>query len=141
MMELSETERVIVNALHLEGNGVEKIAAMVKKWRTHHIDLGVYYVVAQEIIAEREVREKRCADCPLNKAEKKELLERLAALEHEQWIAWSKSITYNEHISQDRFDRWRRLWCPYSELTGVMKDQDRRWARKVITIVKDIRGK
>ena len=140
-MELSETERVIVNALHLEGNGVEKIAAMVKKWRTHHIDLGVYYVVAQEIIAEREVREKRCTDCPLNKAEKKELLERLAVLEHEQWIAWSKSITYNEHISQDRFDRWRRLWCPYSELTGVMKDQDRRWARKVITIVKDIRGK
>ena len=87
MMELTETEQVIVKALHLEGNGVEKIAVMVKKWRTHHIDLGVYYVVAQEIIAEREVREKRCTDCPLNKAEKKELLERLAALEHEQWIA------------------------------------------------------
>lgn len=144
MMELTETERVIVKALHLEGKGVEEIAVMVKRWRLHYVDLSIYYVVAQEIIAEREVQEKGCVGCPLNKPEKKDntkLLESLAALEHEQWIAWSKSITYTENISKDRFDRWRRLWCPYSELTGVMKDQDRKWARKVLTIVKDIKGK
>ena len=71
------------------------------------------------------------------KKKEAELIERLAELEHKQWIAWSKLITYTENISKDRFDRWRRLWCPYSELTGVMKDQDRKWARKVVAIIKE----
>lgn len=61
--------------------------------------------------------------------------EELAELEHEQWIKWSKSIAENEDISFERFARWQKLWCSYSQLTEEEKDQDREWADKVLSIV------
>ncbi|MFV9676121.1 MAG: hypothetical protein ACNYVW_00460 [Methanosarcinales archaeon] len=64
-----------------------------------------------------------------------EQLERLAALEHEQWTVWSKNIMQTEHISLDRRIRWDQLWRPYAELTEKEKEQDRVWARKVIAII------
>ena len=58
------------------------------------------------------------------------LRERLAEIEHEQWIAWSKDIAKTEGISEERFIRWQKLWRPYNELTEVEKDQDREWGDK-----------
>ncbi len=68
-----------------------------------------------------------------------ELLEKLAALEHEQWIEWSKTVEPDIDIVQgkgwDRLQRWRKCWKPYSELTEAQKDQDRIYAWKVLKIV------
>ena len=60
----------------------------------------------------------------------KEVREQLAELEHEQWIAWSKDIAETETITEARIERWKELWCPYSELTEAQKDQDREWGDK-----------
>lgn len=61
--------------------------------------------------------------------------ERLAALEHEQWIAWSRDIAATEAVTPGRLERWRRLWRPYDELTEAEKDQDRVWADKVLALI------
>jgi hypothetical protein len=56
----------------------------------------------------------------------------LAAIEHDQWIFWSKAVS-NE-VSPERRARWEKLWIPYAELTEEQKEQDREWARKVFAI-------
>ena len=58
-------------------------------------------------------------------------LEKLAELEHEQWIEWSKEIARTENISKERLERWKKLWIPYSKLSKEDKESDRKWARKV----------
>lgn len=68
------------------------------------------------------------------------VLEKMAALEHEQWVAWSMSVADTETISGDRLERWKRLWIPYEELSEKWKEQDRRWARKAIRIMGDHLG-
>ena len=72
-------------------------------------------------------------------------LEKLAELEHEQWIYWSKAMYdfwYNEsdrvNRLENKMEKWKKLWRPYSKLTKVEKDQDRIWARKVLKIIQDI---
>jgi hypothetical protein len=63
------------------------------------------------------------------------IIEGLAELEHEQWIAWSKNIHKLENISRERAVRWRKLWKPYKKLTEKEKEQDRVWARKVLDLL------
>jgi len=60
------------------------------------------------------------------------LLEKVAELEHEQWIKWSKTIVEKENISQERRERWQKLWVPYQQLSLEDKRQDIFWARKVL---------
>ena len=60
-----------------------------------------------------------------------ELLERLAELEHEQWVAWSRAVA--AEVSADRRRRWQACWVPYAELPEAVKELDRAWARKVLT--------
>jgi hypothetical protein len=38
--------------------------------------------------------------------------ERLAELEHEQWIMWSQNIAKTEQITPARRERWTALWRP-----------------------------
>lgn len=65
-----------------------------------------------------------------------DLIEKLAALEHEQWVEWSKSIVQSEkRLSFARIERWKKLWKPYSELTEEEKEQDRIYARKVLKLL------
>jgi len=73
----------------------------------------------------------------------KKILEKLAELEHEQWIAWSKAIApeIDGRYYQKHLQRWKRLWVPYSELNESVKEQDRVWARKVLEIVDEEIGK
>jgi len=63
------------------------------------------------------------------------LLEKLAELEHEQWVEWSKQIAKTENISQERLARWIPLWKPYKYLSPEFQEQDRKWARKVIVLL------
>lgn len=68
----------------------------------------------------------------------KETLEKLAELEHEQWMAWSKAVDATESISNERMERWVKLWIPYAELSEKDKEYDRAWARKVLAIIQDV---
>ena len=63
--------------------------------------------------------------------------EKLAELEHQQWVEWSKDIADKEELSKERLDRWKGLWCDYKDLTEEKKDQDREWADKVLKIMKN----
>ncbi|WP_177209077.1 hypothetical protein [Natronobacterium haloterrestre] len=64
------------------------------------------------------------------------LRERLAALEHRQWMEWSQHLAAEEDLSDDRLKRWESLWIPYAELSEEMKDHDREWADKVLDEVR-----
>lgn len=64
------------------------------------------------------------------------LVEELAAVEHEQWSIWAGRILEEEKLLTDqRRNRWTRSLVPYSNLSEAVKEQDRRWARKVLPIV------
>jgi hypothetical protein len=64
-----------------------------------------------------------------------DLLERLAELEHEQWVAWSKAVA--DEVSAERRQRWAACWVPYAELPDDVKEQDRVWARKVLATLSE----
>lgn len=64
---------------------------------------------------------------------KQELLEKLAALEHAQWISWSRAVA--EEVSAERVERWRNFWVPYEDLPEEVKQLDRVWAEQVIRIL------
>ncbi len=57
-------------------------------------------------------------------------LEQVAAIEHEHWMAWSKSLA--SEVSPERRARWEKYWVPYRDLPEAMKELDREWARKVL---------
>jgi hypothetical protein len=71
----------------------------------------------------------------LRGAAMKELIEKLAALEHEQWVSWSRNLASVQAIFPNRLGRWKRLWKPYEELSEGDKEKDRIWARKVIELL------
>lgn len=66
------------------------------------------------------------------------LLEQLAKIEHDQWMAWATSLMENENLSQDRMDRWSKLMIPYEELSEEMKDFDREYAMKVLKVIEGL---
>jgi len=72
--------------------------------------------------------------------EEAEVLEKLAELEHAQWVRWSKNLDIKELLSDERIERWQKLWIPYSELSEEMKEEDRKWARYVLEIIKEHNG-
>jgi hypothetical protein len=62
-----------------------------------------------------------------------ELIEELAALEHNQWLSWT-GIVMSE-VSEERRERWKNYHVPYAELPEDVKSLDREWARKTLAIV------
>jgi hypothetical protein len=64
---------------------------------------------------------------------REDLLERLAELEHEQWVAWSQAVA--GEVAPERRRRWEAYWVPYAELPEEVKEQDRAWARKVLELL------
>jgi hypothetical protein len=62
-----------------------------------------------------------------------ELLERLAELEHEQWVAWARAVA--GEVSAERRTRWQAFFVPYAELTEQAKEEDRIWARRVLELL------
>lgn len=76
-----------------------------------------------------------------SKLRENSLLEKLAELEHKQWIRWSVEIAHNENISQKRMDRWFECWKDYKYLPEKVKNHDRKWARKAISLIeKEVLG-
>jgi len=65
-------------------------------------------------------------------------LEDLAKIEHEQWIEWSKDIAKNEPISKERIERWKQFWIPYEKLPEKVKEDDRKYARRVMERIKKV---
>jgi hypothetical protein len=62
------------------------------------------------------------------------LREELAALEHEQWIHWTKHLLANQ--TPENVTRWeRQCRTPYSALTEREKNSDRKWADKVLEVL------
>lgn len=78
----------------------------------------------------RELVEMR--DIPLRQPS---LIEKFAALEHEQWVEWSREIAKEECLSPGRVSRWQGLWVPYAMLSEDDKEFDRKWARKVLEVL------
>ena len=85
------------------------------------------FVISQKQQARAEMKEKI-----LN------LREKFAELEHEQWITWSKSVADIEDISENKLNRWRNFWIPYSQLDEYVKEDDRKWADKIINLIKNL---
>lgn len=62
-------------------------------------------------------------------------IEKLAQIEHDQWVEWSRAIMASENISPERLERWKKLIVPYDMLTEEQKEHDRVYARKVIAVL------
>ena len=63
-----------------------------------------------------------------------EFLEKLAALEHDQWAHWTAYMLNN--LTDENINRWKRqIKTPYKELSEDEKEKDRVWARKVLGIM------
>lgn len=67
--------------------------------------------------------------------DKNTLIEKLAELEHDQWVEWSKNLVEKETLSPNRVTRWSLYWVPYSQLPEKVKEQDRVWARKALNLI------
>ena len=87
----------------------------------------------------------------------KELLEKIADIQHVAWMSWSKNLaTELKEIKQklnesqdpisafkqidDRLERWQINWKSYSELDEKTKELDRIWAKKVLKIINEKQG-
>ncbi len=60
-----------------------------------------------------------------------ELLEKLAELEHRQWVHWTRYMLDN--LTPENIHRWKRQTeTAYRYLTEAEKEADRIWVRKMI---------
>lgn len=65
---------------------------------------------------------------------KNDLLEKLAALEHEQWAAWTQHLL--AHQTPENLAKWQRqIQATYGDLTEDEKESDRIWARKALELI------
>lgn len=65
----------------------------------------------------------------------KRLIDLLANLEHEQWSHWTDYF-YKNDTSKNR-DRWnKQMKTSYFKLSEKEKESDRKWARKVLMIIR-----
>jgi hypothetical protein len=65
-----------------------------------------------------------------------DLLERLAAAEHEQWRHWATAVLATEPgLSAARRASWQATMVPYAQLDESAKELDRVWARKALAAI------
>lgn len=61
------------------------------------------------------------------------LIDRLASIEHRQWMQWAQKIIETEPgLSEERKQRWAKLMVPYDRLSEEWQEYDREWARHVL---------
>jgi hypothetical protein len=63
-----------------------------------------------------------------------DLVEALAEIEHTQWMHWSQAVA--AEVNTTTRDKWQRSWVAYAELTEELKEADRVWARRVVTLLR-----
>ena len=62
-----------------------------------------------------------------------DIIERLAAHEHEQWAHWTRYMLDN--LTEENIARWRQqIETDYQDLSESEKESDRQWARKAIEV-------
>ncbi len=67
---------------------------------------------------------------------KKDFIEELADLEHQQWSHWTKYFLSN--FDKQNVERWSaQIKIPYKMLSEKEKESDRIWARKVVKLIDD----
>ena len=81
------------------------------------------------------MKERIVNKSPINPTD--ELVEALAEIEHAQWMHWSQSVATNVPVATR--DKWQRSWVDYAELTDDLKEADRVWVRKVLTLLRQRR--
>lgn len=64
-----------------------------------------------------------------------DLIEALAEIEHEQWMHWSHTVA--REVAATTQAKWQRSWVNYAALTDELKEADRIWARKVVTLLRE----
>lgn len=64
------------------------------------------------------------------------VIERLARLEHEQWMTWAQAVM--GEVSPERRERWQRYMVPYDQLPEEVREQDRVWARRVLATLREV---
>lgn len=75
----------------------------------------------------------------LEKTAGHDLVEDLAALEHEQWEEWSKAVA--DDVPEERRKRWQKNWKRYEKLPEAEKAKDREYAEKVLdTVAEHLKG-
>jgi hypothetical protein len=74
------------------------------------------------------------------------LSEKLAELEHNQWIYYSKDVakrikntTSLQDLQNETIPKWESKWIDYHLLSEEDKDKDRIWATKVLKILQENR--
>jgi hypothetical protein len=65
-------------------------------------------------------------------------LERLAALEHEQWCYWTGQLISTGRMPDWLVRKWKESHVPYDQLPEASKELDRVWARRVIELIERI---
>jgi hypothetical protein len=63
-----------------------------------------------------------------------DLVEALATIEHEQWMHWSHAVA--AEVAASTRAKWQRSWVEYAGLNDEMKEADRVWARRVVTLLR-----
>lgn len=91
--------------------------------------------VQESMVTEAEVSAWRIeARAKLDRA-KALRMERLAALEHEQWCFWVGQLIATGRIPDWLVVQWKRSMVPYGELPENSKEMDRVWARRVVDVL------
>lgn len=62
-----------------------------------------------------------------------DVIDIIASVFHEAWMEWSKTLAYEEALSPKRLERWKTLWVPYDELRDRWKQEDRKFAERVVS--------
>ena len=76
-------------------------------------------------------KRKHCIECEQNFYNMMELREKIAEIEHKQWVHWTRYFLNN--LTPENLERWKRQCdTPYSELTEIEKDADRKWADQIL---------
>ena len=92
-----------------------------------------------------EDEQATCPDCASSDTELIQEHEtsddRLAALAHRLWTYWSQHIAEEEDISQDRVNRWKTLWIPFSKLSEESQEKDRELVQRFKSEKPDYRNK
>ena len=78
------------------------------------------------------------------------LKEKLASLEHDQWMYWATGIRdFFKHavdsgcecrtcnLMRQKFENWEKFFVPYAQLAEDVKELDNQWAEKAIRIIEN----